>query len=94
MRRVRLLDFRSILFDMKHRKNALRRAFLWRRVRIALLLASFLLPHRASAQTLSVDITPAHAIPFDPDQALGSSMDILPANLVDSSVTVLRGKIG
>jgi len=35
------------------------------------------------AQTVRVDITPAHAVKFDPDQALGSSMDILPANQID-----------
>lgn len=36
------------------------------------------------AQTIRVDTAPAHAIKFDPDQALGSSMDILPANLADA----------
>jgi hypothetical protein len=39
---------------------------------------------RAGAQTVRVDTTPTHAIPFDPDLALGSSMDILPANLTDT----------
>ncbi len=39
---------------------------------------------RAGAQTVRVDTTPAHAIPFDPDLALGSSMDILPAKLTDT----------
>jgi F5/8 type C domain-containing protein len=34
-------------------------------------------------QTIRVDTTPAHAIKFDPDKALGSSMDILPTNLID-----------
>src|SRR5712692_4002453 len=38
----------------------------------------------AAAQTVRVDVTPAHAIKFDPDAALGSSMDILPHNLVDT----------
>src|SRR5260221_14720611 len=31
------------------------------------------------AQTVRVDISAAKAIPFDPDQSLGSSLDILPA---------------
>jgi hypothetical protein len=35
------------------------------------------------AQTVHVDITPAHAVKFDPDQALGGSMDILPTNQID-----------
>jgi hypothetical protein len=38
----------------------------------------------SAAQTVRVDTTPAHAIKFDPDSALGSSMDILPHNLVDT----------
>jgi len=38
----------------------------------------------ALAQTVHVDTTPAHAIKFDPDQALGSSMDILAAGQVDT----------
>ena len=33
----------------------------------------------ARAQTVRVDATPAHALAFDPDRAMGSSMDILPA---------------
>ena len=37
----------------------------------------------AAAQTVRVDATPAHAIKFDPDAALGSSMDILSHNLLD-----------
>jgi len=37
----------------------------------------------APAQTARVDTTPAHALNFDPDQALGSSMDILPTSQVD-----------
>jgi hypothetical protein len=32
-----------------------------------------------AAQTVHVDISPNKAIPFDPNQALGSSLDILPA---------------
>ena len=38
----------------------------------------------ASAQTVRVDTTSSHAIKFDPDLALGSSMDILPANSLDT----------
>jgi hypothetical protein len=38
----------------------------------------------AAAQTIHVDTSAAHAIPFDPDKALGTSMDILPANLIDT----------
>src|ERR1700730_4207527 len=38
----------------------------------------------ASAQTVRVDTTSSHAIKFDPDLALGSSMDILPANSLDA----------
>ncbi|HET8924194.1 MAG TPA: discoidin domain-containing protein [Candidatus Acidoferrum sp.] len=50
-----------------------------------LLVACLALSVQAAwAQTIRVDATPAHAIKFDPDQALGSSMDILPANLVDT----------
>ena len=48
----------------------------------SLLSVSCLLP--AGAQTVRVDIAPAHAIPFDPDAALGSSMDILPHHLLDT----------
>lgn len=38
----------------------------------------------AAAQTIHVNTSAAHAIPFDPDKALGTSMDILPANLIDT----------
>ena len=37
-----------------------------------------------TAQTIRVNTTPARAIKFDPDQALGSSMDILQASQVDT----------
>ena len=33
----------------------------------------------AEAQTIHVDVTPGHAVAFDPDKAMGTSMDILPA---------------
>src|SRR5271165_1867647 len=38
----------------------------------------------ASGQTVRVDVTPGRAIAFDPDQAMGSSMDILPAKQFDA----------
>src|SRR5256885_4532513 len=47
------------------------------------LVGMALLGKAAPAQTIRVDTTAGRAIRFDPDQALGSSMDILPANLVD-----------
>jgi hypothetical protein len=50
---------------------------------LAMALAGFA-AKRANAQIVRVDTTPARAIPFDPDLALGSSMDILPANLTDT----------
>jgi F5/8 type C domain/Glycosyl hydrolases family 39 len=37
----------------------------------------------APAQTIRVDITPSHAVPFDPDKAMGTSMDILQAKEFD-----------
>jgi hypothetical protein len=37
----------------------------------------------AQAQTVRVDTTPAHAVKIDPDQALGSSMDILSSSQID-----------
>src|SRR5580765_1353361 len=43
-----------------------------------------LLARDAAAQTIHVDIAPAHALKFDPDAALGSSMDILQHNQVDT----------
>lgn len=42
-----------------------------------------LLVCNAAAQTVRVDTNPAHAIKFDPDIALGSSMDILPHDQLD-----------
>src|SRR5277367_1709125 len=40
-------------------------------------------PVIAAAQTVVVDGAAARAIPFDPDLALGTSMDILPSKLID-----------
>ncbi|MGH9742323.1 MAG: discoidin domain-containing protein [Candidatus Acidiferrum sp.] len=48
------------------------------------LLFSLSAPRNAAAQTVHVDVTPAHAIPFDPDKALGTSVDILPSKLIDT----------
>ena len=51
---------------------------------IALAVASVVPVHKAIAQTIRVDATPARAIVFDPDKAMGSSMDILPAQEFDT----------
>jgi F5/8 type C domain len=51
---------------------------------IALAVASVVPVPKAIAQTIRVDATPAHAIVFDPDKAMGSSMDILPAQEFDT----------
>jgi hypothetical protein len=37
-----------------------------------------------AAQTIRVDTTPARAIPFDPDKALGTSVDILSSRSIDA----------
>src|SRR4029077_8087493 len=42
------------------------------------------LPIALRSQTVHVDTTPSHAISFDPDLALGTSMDILQANHFDA----------
>src|SRR5690242_17244181 len=49
----------------------------------AVLLLAALTCFAASAQTVRVDITPSKALRFDPDRALGSSLDILPARQFD-----------
>jgi hypothetical protein len=38
----------------------------------------------ACPQTVRVDVAPAHALAFDPDKAMGSSMDILPVKDFDT----------
>lgn len=38
----------------------------------------------AIAQTVHIDVTPKKALAFDPDRALGTSMDILPAGELDA----------
>ena len=53
-----------------------------------LLFATLLVsPAISAAQTVRVDISPAKAIPFDPDQSLGSSLDILPAKQFEKIFT-------
>src|SRR5271170_4810935 len=55
---------------------ALRLSFL----RFALLVSGLsIVAAFASAQTVRVEVSAGAAIPFDPDKALGSSMDIVPA---------------
>jgi hypothetical protein len=53
------------------------------RIVVAILLG-IMWAHGAAAQVVRVDTTPAKAIPFDPDLALGSSMDILQQSQVDT----------
>ena len=50
------------------------------RLRLVTLMvtAGFAVGPRATAQTVHVDTTPTHAVKFDPDKAMGTSMDILP----------------
>jgi hypothetical protein len=49
-----------------------------------LLLFSATCCQKAAAQTVRVDVTPARAIPFDPDKALGTSVDILSSKSIDA----------
>src|SRR5713226_7272891 len=70
--------------DMKNETFAPRRRHGRSGIAVLPLVCMALLGEAASAQTVRVDVTPAHAIKFDPDAALGSSMDILPHNLVDT----------
>jgi hypothetical protein len=51
---------------------------------IVLVALAALAPLNADAQSVRVDTTPAHAISFDPDLALGTSVDILQANHFDA----------
>src|SRR3989441_8970348 len=44
-----------------------------------LFVALLLFTGISAAQTVRVDISPVKAVPFDPDLALGTSLDILPA---------------
>ena len=65
-----------VFFTRSHRRVVAAKLFLTS-------LSLFWLALAAQAQTIRVDTTPARALRFDPDQALGTSMDILPANQVD-----------
>src|SRR5215467_5866687 len=49
------------------------------RRRLILAFLFLALGGRALAQSITVDVSSGKAIPFDPDKALGSSLDILPA---------------
>src|SRR5215467_5539374 len=49
------------------------------RRRLILTFLFLALGGRALAQSITVDVSSGKAIPFDPDKALGSSLDILPA---------------
>jgi F5/8 type C domain/Glycosyl hydrolases family 39 len=53
------------------------------RTALALFLFTMSSPRASSAQTVKVDTTSAHQIVFDPDKALGTSVDILPANQLE-----------
>jgi len=48
------------------------------------LAAGTLGTQRAMGQTVTIDGSTAKAIRFDPDVALGSSIDILPSNAIDA----------
>jgi hypothetical protein len=50
---------------------------------LALLAISGSVSGTVSAQTVRVDTSSTNALPFDPDQALGTSLDILPAKQFD-----------
>jgi F5/8 type C domain len=49
----------------------------WMRATVATCVCMLALA-RADAQTIHVDVTAAHAVAFDPDKAMGTSIDILP----------------
>jgi len=53
----------------------------WARMVVAAVV--MLAERPTEAQTIHVDVTPGHAVEFDPDKALGTSMDILPAKEFD-----------
>lgn len=56
----------------------------WARAVSAVVAAGFLFVHPSLTQTVRVDISAAHARQFDPDAALGSSMDILQHSELDT----------
>ena len=67
-------------------RSSMMQSIKWTRKPFALLASLCLLAVNShlSAQTVRVDATPAHAILFDPDKALGTSVDILPSRLMDT----------
>jgi len=69
--------------DLKNETIAWRHTHGRSSIPILLLVGVAFLGEAVPAQTIRVDTTAGRAVRFDPDQALGSSMDILPANLVD-----------
>ena len=69
---------------MKNAKFASGRMRCRSRFFVLLLVGSSILGQVALAQTIRVDTTPGRAIKFDPDQALGSSMDILQTRQLDA----------
>lgn len=58
------------------------RAALWALIGLAIANGT-----RVAAQTVYVDVTPERAISFDPDKAMGTSIDILPAKEFDAVYT-------
>jgi len=54
----------------------------WARIFVTLSAGLAALP--ICGQTVRVDVTPAHTIAFDPDKAMGTSLDILPAKEFDA----------
>lgn len=69
---------------MQH--SSIRRSVGWTRKPFAILafLGVIAATPNTVAQTIRIDATPSHAIPFDPDKALGTSVDILPSRLMDT----------
>lgn len=55
-----------------------------RRIGLPAVVFAAALAGPAFAQTVRVDVTPGKAIAFDPDKAMGTSMDILPAKEFDA----------
>src|ERR1700730_2609959 len=70
--------------DMKNKARAPLRRHRRSGISVLLLVSMVLLGEDCSAQTIRVDTTPGRAIRFDPDQALGTSMDILPSSQLDT----------
>ncbi|HXA57334.1 MAG TPA: hypothetical protein VNU84_07830, partial [Candidatus Acidoferrum sp.] len=59
------------------------REHFWRCGRVLLIATLLMCASSVRGQTVAVDTTPSRAIPFDPDKALGTSIDILPAKTFD-----------